>query len=76
MFAFQFFCERKAHPPLGARAEVQYKVEVEDARNHRNRKATSGWMMPLVLLLFFQRARLSRWIGELRQPSLPLYRAM
>ena len=40
--------QRKAHPPLGARAEVYYGVEVVVTRNHRNRTAPSGWMVRLV----------------------------
>jgi hypothetical protein len=44
------FAERKAHPPLGARAEVYQGVEVVITRNHRNRTAPSGWMVRLVRL--------------------------
>ena len=46
-----FFGERKAHPPLGAWAEVYHRVGVVITVNHRNRTAPSGWMMRLVVLL-------------------------
>ena len=39
----------KAHPPLGARANVERKVEVVITGNHVNRAAPSGWMERLVL---------------------------
>jgi hypothetical protein len=40
--------ERKAHPPLGATAEVNHGFEVVDTGNHVNRTAPSGWMVRLV----------------------------
>jgi hypothetical protein len=51
-----FLAERKAHPPLGAWAEVSHGVEVVVTSNHRNRAVPSGWMVRLVGLLFF-------WVG-------------
>ena len=38
----------KAHPPLGARANVERGVEVVITENHVNRAAPSGWMERLV----------------------------
>jgi hypothetical protein len=43
--------ERKAHPPLGAGAEVSHGVEVVVTGNHVNRTAPSGWMVRLVRFL-------------------------
>ena len=55
-----FIAERKAHPPLGARAEVSHGVEVVITGKHVNRTAPSGWMVRLVLLkaLFANTARI------------------
>ena len=39
----------KAHPPLGARANVEHGVEVVVTGHHVNRAAPSGWMERLVL---------------------------
>ena len=50
--------ERKAHPPLGARAEVSHGVEVVITGKHLNRTAPSGWMVRLVLLLIH-----IKWFG-------------
>jgi hypothetical protein len=47
-----FFAQRKAHPPLGARAEVYHGVEVVVTGKQVNTTAPSGWMMRLVLHLF------------------------
>jgi hypothetical protein len=47
-----FLAERKAHPPLGARAEVSHGVNVVITGNHVKRTAPSGWMVRLVLLIF------------------------
>jgi len=33
--------ERKAHPPLGARADVSHGVQVVDTESHGNRTAPS-----------------------------------
>jgi hypothetical protein len=49
-----FLSQRKAHPPLGAGAEVYHGVEVVIAGNHVNRTAPSGWMVRLVRLFFLQ----------------------
>jgi hypothetical protein len=46
-----YLVERKAHPPLGAGAEVYHGVEVVITENHVNRTAPSGWMVRLVRLL-------------------------
>ena len=46
-----FFGERKAHPPLGAWAEVYHGVDVVVTGSHGNRTAPSGWMMRLVRLV-------------------------
>jgi len=46
-----FLAQRKAHPPLGAAAEVYHGVEVVVMENHRNRTAPSGRMMRLVRLI-------------------------
>ncbi len=51
VFSQAFLGERKAHPPLGARAEVYHGVKVVVTGNHRNRTAPSGWMVRLVLHL-------------------------
>jgi hypothetical protein len=48
--AIHFLHERKAHPPLGARAEVSHGVKVVITGNHVNRTAPSGWMVRLVSL--------------------------
>ena len=40
--------ERKAHPPLGAGAEVSHGDSIEVTGKHVNRTAPSGWMMRLV----------------------------
>jgi hypothetical protein len=40
--------ERKAHPPLGAGAEVSHGVKVLITGKHVNRTAPSGWMVRLV----------------------------
>lgn len=50
---FNFLAERKAHPPLGAVADVDHGVEVIIIINHRNRTASSGWMVRLVLPLSY-----------------------
>lgn len=44
-----FLAERKAHPPLGAGAEVYHGVSVVVTGKHVNRTAPSGWMVRLVL---------------------------
>ena len=46
------FAQRKAHPPLGARAEVSHGVKVVITGKHVNRTAPSGWMVRLVVPLF------------------------
>ena len=48
---YMFQANVKAHPPLGARANVEHGVEVVITGNHVNRAAPSGWMERLVLLL-------------------------
>jgi hypothetical protein len=44
--------QRKAHPPLGATAEVSHGVGVVVTGKHVNRTAPSGWMVRLVGLIF------------------------
>jgi hypothetical protein len=46
------FVEHKAHPPLGAWAEVSHGVDVIVTRNHLNRTAPSGWMAGHVRLSY------------------------
>ena len=43
----------RAHPPLGATAEVYHGVWVVITGNHVNRTAPSGWMVRLVGLLLY-----------------------
>ena len=51
----EFLAERLAHPPLGARANVERGVEVVITENHVNRAAPSGWMERLVRLFIIGR---------------------
>jgi len=46
---YHFFPERRAHAPLGARAEVSHGVKVVITVNHVNRTAPSGCVARLVL---------------------------
>jgi hypothetical protein len=48
-----YSAQRKAHPPLGAGAEVDHGVEVVVAKNHRTRTAPSGWMVRPVRFYFY-----------------------
>ena len=43
--------QRRAHPPLGARAEVSHGIKVVITEKHVNRTAPSGWMVRLVGLI-------------------------
>ena len=54
-----FLGERKAHPPLGAWAEVSHGDEVVVTGKHVNRTAPSGWMVRLVRFLIY----LLAWSG-------------
>ena len=45
--------ERLAHPPLGARANVERGFDVQITENHVNRAAPSGWMERLVRVSLF-----------------------
>jgi len=56
--------QRKAHPPLVARASVIHGVEGVVRKSHRNRTATRGWMVRL-LLLFFETASLMHETNEI-----------
>jgi hypothetical protein len=47
VIGLKFLTERRAHPPLGARAEVNHRVRVVVTEKHRNRAAPSGWMVRL-----------------------------
>jgi hypothetical protein len=47
-----FSAERIAHPPLGARADMDHGVDVVISGRHGNRTAPSGWMMRLVVPWF------------------------
>ena len=47
-----FLAERRAHPPLGAGADMDHGVDIVITGRHGNKAAPSGWMMRLVILLF------------------------
>ena len=59
----------KAHPPLGARANVERGVEVVVTGHHVNRAAPSGWMERLVSPWLVQRVELG--VSEAHRKSNP-----